>query len=43
MGGVLYAGNHPSVLITTSILFIVLSALAGFVIGRSAISSQASQ
>ncbi len=40
IGGFLYAGNHTSVLVTTSFLFILLAALAGFRIRRPAASSQ---
>jgi len=40
VGGFLYASNHTSVLITTSILFIVLAALAGFRIRRVAAGSE---
>jgi MFS transporter, DHA1 family, quinolone resistance protein len=36
IGGLLYASNHASVLIITSILFVVLAALAGFRIRRAA-------
>jgi MFS family permease len=36
IGGYMYAGNHTSVLITTSILFVLLAALAGFGIRRVA-------
>ena len=34
IGGFLYASNHASVLITTSILFVILAALAGFRVRR---------
>src|SRR3989441_2222413 len=34
IGGLLYASNHTSVLITTSVLFVLLAALAGFRIRR---------
>ena len=34
IGGFLYSSNHTSILITTSILFVVLAALAGFRIRR---------
>ncbi|HLC11519.1 MAG TPA: hypothetical protein VJL56_06720, partial [Candidatus Bathyarchaeia archaeon] len=40
VGGFLYASNHTSVLITTSIFFIVLAALAGFRIRRVAAGSE---
>jgi DHA1 family multidrug resistance protein-like MFS transporter len=43
IGGFLYAGNHSSVLITTSFLFIVLAALAGFRIRRLAATSHGTQ
>jgi predicted MFS family arabinose efflux permease len=36
IGGFLYSANHISVLVTTSILFIVLAALARFRIRRVA-------
>jgi MFS family permease len=36
IGGFLYAGNHTSVLFTTSLLFILLATLAGFRIRRVA-------
>jgi MFS family permease len=36
IGGFLYASNHTSVLITTSILFVLLAAVAGFGIRRMA-------
>ena len=39
-GGILYASNHTSVLITTSTLFIFLAALAGLRIRRVAASSR---
>jgi len=34
IGGFLYASNHASVLITTSIVFVILAALAGFRVRR---------
>jgi len=40
IGGFLYASNHTSVLITTSVLFVLLAALAGFRIRRGAATSQ---
>ncbi|OLB70089.1 hypothetical protein AUI06_07390 [archaeon 13_2_20CM_2_52_21] len=39
-GGILYASNHTSILITTSTLFIFLAALAGLRIRRVAASSR---
>jgi predicted MFS family arabinose efflux permease len=36
VGGLVYAGNHASVLIITSILFVVLAALSWFSVGRVA-------
>jgi MFS family permease len=38
IGGFLYASNHSSVLITTSVLFVLLAALAGSRIRRAATS-----
>src|SRR5947208_536755 len=38
IGGFLYASNHTSILITTSVLFVLLAALAGFRIRRAATS-----
>jgi predicted MFS family arabinose efflux permease len=43
IGGFLYASNHTSVLITTSVLFVLLAALAGFRIIRGAATSQGTQ
>ena len=43
IGGVLYASNHASVLVTTSILFVALAALSGFRIRRATTDSLASQ
>ena len=40
IGGFLYASNHTSVLITTSVLFVLLAALAGFRIRRGAATSE---
>jgi len=40
IGGLLYASNHTSVLITTSVLFVLLAALAGFRIRRGAATSE---
>jgi MFS family permease len=40
IGGILYASSHASVLVTTSILFVVLATLAGFRIRRRATDSQ---
>ena len=40
IGGFLYASNHTSVLITTSVLFVLLAALAGFRIRRGAATSR---
>src|SRR5437773_6753789 len=40
IGGFLYASNHASVLITTSVLFVLLAALAGFRIRRGAATSR---
>ena len=40
IGGFLYASNHTSVLLITSMLFIVLAALAGFCIRRAAPGGQ---
>ena len=40
IGGFLYASNHTSVLITTSVLFVLLAALAGFRIRRGAATSK---
>jgi len=40
IGGFLYASDHTSVLITTSVLFVLLAALAGFRIRRGAATSE---
>jgi len=40
IGGLLYASNHTSVLITTFVLFVLLAALAGFRIRRGAATSE---
>jgi len=40
IGGFLYASNHTSVLITTSVLFVLLAALAGFRIRRGAATGE---
>src|SRR3989442_9187709 len=40
IAGFLYASNHTSVLITTSVLFVLLAALAGFRIRRGAATSE---
>jgi len=40
IGGLLYASNHASVLITTSILFVLLATLAALRIRRGQVSSQ---
>src|SRR5207244_5820525 len=40
IGGFLYASDHTSVLITTSVLFVLLAALAGFRIRRGAATSK---
>jgi MFS family permease len=40
IGGIIYAGNHSSVLITTSILFVILAALSGFRIRRQPLRTE---
>jgi len=40
IGGFLYASNHTSVLITTFVLFVLLSSPAGFRIRRGAATSK---
>ena len=43
IGGFLYASNHTSILITTSILFVLLAALARFRIRKVPTRSQGAQ